>query len=206
MAETPPPIGEVPENYFTGGRHIISGELPAHLNLIGNATRVTHTPVITPDSSTPQPGQGPTPVIIGTWAALQYDQAIDKSYRLYKIPGAYVGPAVFHIHWTKSADGDEGGNSVRWRISYTLATGFPGLAEDIVLPTPTVVTVDDTYDDASTDSSRFMHTTADTPLPGFERFKYVGICVDYDSGNTTLATSDPVLVSLDLLLTESINK
>lgn len=200
---TLPELGQVPFDFFDAAGKLTSGELAAFLNKQSNATKLTHKPTVTPAEAQAAPGQGTTPIIFGTVVGLEYDQTTDKAYRIFKIPDAFVGDASFHIHWTKSADGDEQGNSVRWRFTYTV---FNGSSQDVALVTPTILTVDDAYDDGSVDGTRVVYRTSFVDAPGFLARNYVGLCVDYDSGNSNLATSNPVLVSADLVMREYINK
>lgn len=169
-----------------------------------NTTRLTHKPTVTPAESTSAPGQGPTPILLGTVLGLHYDNTTDASYRIFKIPSTFVGDASFHIHWTKSANAAETGNTVRWRISYTVFQG--NNAEIANGVSPTVLTVDDTYDDSGSDTSRIVYRTPNIVVTDFVPAYYVGLCVDYVSGSTTLSTSNPVLISADLLLREYINQ
>lgn len=204
MAEYPVPAsGEVPDDFFDAAGKITSGELAALLNQISNETRFNHLPIVSPSDATPQPGQGPAPIVIGTVIGFEYDQAADKSYALFKIPRSFVGDASFHVHWTKSGNASEQGNVVRWRLTYTV---FDGMTEEIANATPTVLTIDDTYEDGAADSSRIAYMTPFIAAPGFIGGYYVGLCVDFDSGGTTLALSNPVLVSADMVFREYVNK
>ena len=167
-----------------------------------NATRVFHEPTVTAVDAEPQPGQGPLATVIGTTVCLHFDQPDDKAYRFFKIPENFVGNPSFHIHWTKAGDADASGTSVRWRIEYTV---FPGGGTDIAGAPPTILTVDDVYEDASVGGTRIMYRTPNIAASGFMPGYYIGVCVDYDDANTSL-TSDPVLVSVDLIWTGNINQ
>lgn len=200
-----PDVESVPDDYFSGNRRIVTGELSALLNRAAdiNATRLIHAPTLTPGSGSSAPGQGPTPIVLGgSVLGLNYATVTDASYRVFKINPAYVGDASFHIHWTKSANPSEAGRVVRWRIRYTV---FDGSSEDVGAVAAQELLFDDTYEDASTDATRIVHRTANVSAAGFMAGYYVGIRIDYVAANTTLLSS-PVLVSADLLATELINR
>jgi len=165
-----------------------------------NATRRIHKPTITAELSSGSPGQVPDPIVFGSTIGLEFGGASDAAYRIFKISAAYVSDATAHVHWTKSADGDESGNTVDWRIQYTV---FDGLSQDIGLVTPSEVTISDTYVDASTDATRIVYRTDLAPLSGFVPDYYVGIRIDTPSN--TLA-SNPVLISVDVGEVELINR
>lgn len=135
-----------------------------------------HQPTITPNSGSNAPGQQPALELIGSILVANYTLNTDTAYRLFKIPSSYVDNAAFHIHWTKEAgaggDGDQSFNSVRWRISYIV---FPGSGADVNVA-PTVLDLDDTYEDDGT-TTRVMYRTADAPASGFIPNYYVGVCV-----------------------------
>ena len=195
-----PAIGQCPENYFTGNSQIVTGELPALLNQIANAERMRHKETITPSDSQIQPGLGPIPIVFGSVMGLQYDQpATDKAFRTMKIDECFVDNASFHIHWTKSGNGDELGSTVRWRVRYTIFDG----EDEIALVTPTELLLNDTYEDDGT-TTRITYRTADIPAPGLIAGYYIGACGDIDTAGTNL--SDPVLLSADLIYNERINR
>jgi len=165
------------------------------------SSRIVHLPVVTPTDSKEQPGQGPTPVVYGVVMGLHFDLATESAYRVFKIPTAFTGAdASFHIHWTKSANSNEAGKTVRWRLSYKV---FDGRTQDITAA-PTVLTFDDTYDDTGT-TTRIVYRTSDVAAVGFTAGYYVGVMLEYVAANTTLV-GGPVAVSVDLLLREYINR
>lgn len=166
-----------------------------------NATRIFHKPTITPSEAEVAPGQGPSPVVFGTVMGLHYDNATDKAYRVLKIDSNFTGTASFHVHWTKSGDLNESTNTVRWQLSYTV---FNGSSDEVALVAPTVLTWDDTYDDAGT-TSRIVYRTGNETAAGFVAGYYVGICLEYVAGGTTIS-GGPVVISADLLWEGSINQ
>jgi hypothetical protein len=168
------------------------------------ATRTIHKPTVTPSDAQVQVGLGPVPVVYGSTMGLQYNDPSDAAFRVLKIDYSFTGDgtgtdASFHVHWTKASDADESGNVVRWRLSYTV---FDGIGDDINVA-PTVLDMDDTYIDAGT-TTRTVYRTANVAAPGFIKGQYLGIKLEYVSGDTTLV-SDPVVVSCDLLYTNTIN-
>lgn len=203
MPEYPiPTLGEIPADFFEGAGKITSGELASVLNAISNETRVHHEPIVSASRSTPAPGQGPQPIVIGTLVGLNFDTVNDAAYRMFKIPDTYVGDASFHIHWTKSANGAENGRNVRWRLQYVVFNGH----DEPATITPTEITADDVYEDDSTDATRIIYRTANLPAEGFIAGYYLGLRVDYVPASTTLQTSTPVLISVDSLMRLNLNK
>lgn len=163
-------------------------------------TKTFHKPTITPTDSKVQPGQGPIPIVFGSTVGLHFDNTTDKAYRFLKIPNNYVGPATFHIHWTKSGDVNELDNVVEWKLSYTV---FDGKTQDVNI-TPSEVTLTDTYTDNGT-TSRIIHRTANSVEIPLVNNYYLGLQIEYVPGNTTLV-SDPVLISADLLWVGYVNQ
>lgn len=201
---TIPEIGEVPADFFDAAGKFTSGELSGHLNKIGNATALWHAPIVAASESSQSPGQGPTPALVGSCiVGLVFDTSTDKAYRLFKIPYNYDSDASFHVHWTKSGNASEQGRTVRWRLSYVIFDGLGDEVSDGIAPT--VVTVDDVYEDASTNTSRIVYSTAWVDAAGFVPGMYVGLLIDYVDASTNLV-GDPVLVSADLVMRLSINK
>jgi len=162
-----------------------------------------HEPVVAGTDGQPQVGLGPQIVVFNTTVGLQFDDATDKIYRWFRIPNNYVsGSAQMHIHWTKFADLNAQGTTVRWRVSYVDVNGRD---EDIALVAPTVIDLDDTYEDASVDGTRIVYATPNLALPDIDERSYIGFCVEFVPAGTTL-TSDPVLISADLVYQAYINK
>jgi hypothetical protein len=172
----------------------------AAINDLKNATRVIHTPGITPTSATFVPGLAPEVVQFGTLVALHYKKDIDKVYGYSKIPTSYVSDASFHIHWTKNVNTNQAGATVRWVIKYNV---YDGSSQDVnVGPTNTLI-LDDTYDDSGT-TSRVVYRTPNAAATGFVAGYYVSFEVGFDPANTTLS-SRPAIISCDLLSRQTIN-
>lgn len=169
------------------------------------STRGYHKPTITPESNSNAPGQQPDTDLIGTTVVAHYTPNTDTAYRIFKVPSNYVEGASFHVHWTKEAgaggDGDQSGNAVRWEISYTVS---PGDGADINAA-PTVLEVEDTYDDAGT-TTRIMYGTADVAAPGFVPNYYVAMCIKAITPTGSALTCEPALVTADLTFDEYINQ
>jgi hypothetical protein len=199
------------ESWELNWRNYLAAEAgPDGAYALAKATRFFHEPTVTPGQGSSAPGQGPSELVIGSVLGLHFDDPSDMVYRIFKIGTNFIpgGPgmtgdgtnASFHVHWTKAVDTDQSGGTVRWQIEYTV---FDGISEDIAV-TPTVIDLDDTYIDSGT-TSRIVHRTANVPAPGFIPGYYVGLCIGYDSGNTTLS-GGPVVVSADLLSLGFINQ
>lgn len=181
---------------FCAFRGMLPAEMVVALHRECQRDRIPyHKPTITPDHSTRFPGLGPDPVIYGTTLGMKYSTpATDKLYRIMKIDLNYCECASFHIHWTKSGDASELGNSVRWELKYTV---FNGEVRELALVTPSTIVWNSEYDDDSTSGSRLACRTEDKPAEGFVAGYYVGLEVSVDAANTTLI-SDPVLLSVDM--------
>lgn len=179
--------------------------LITNLLALQEETSTFHEPTVTPDAGTNSPGQQPDISTIGTTIVAEFTPDTDKAYRIFKIPSNFVSDAAFHVHWTKESgaggNGDESGNTVQWRLSYTV---FPGSSVDINVTPTGVLDITDTYDDAGT-TTRVIQRSADTTAPGFVANYYVGVCVEVVSGGTTMS-AEAALVSVDLTFTQFINK
>ena len=116
------------------------------LDELRGASRLIHTPGITPSTNSTVPGGGPEPEVIGTLIGLHYQRDTDLVYAYSKIQTTYLSDASFHVHWTKAVNTNQAGATVRWRLRYTV---FDGTSQDVAAgPTGTIIW-DDTYDDAS---------------------------------------------------------
>lgn len=198
-----PELGEIPEGYFEAAGKITSGELVGILNGISNVVRQYHVSTVTPSLATRVPGQSPTIVQMGNVIGLSFATG-NVAHRIFKIPKHYTDSAAFHAHWTKSSDvANEQGNTVRWRVEYTVWPGnngplVGGGADEYS------INLDDTYEDASIGTGRIAYRTPSVAAEGFIAGYYVGVKVDVDFGSTTV--TDPTLVSVDLTFNETINK
>lgn len=199
---TRPPLGQIPPKYFSGGSHLADGELAALLNEAARAdtTRIFHEPIVTASRATSAPGQGPSPIVLGTLIGLEFSGALDAAYRMIRIDAAHDEVlSTFHVHWSKSTNVDESGKTIRWRITYVV---FDGIAQDVIV-SPTVALLDDTYDDNGT-TSRIVYRTPAINTVGFTPGYYLGLCIDIDPAGTTLV-GNPVLAAVDLRLSLAIN-
>jgi hypothetical protein len=170
-------------------------------------SRLYHEPTVSPGSGTNAPGQQPTIGTIGATLVASFTLNVDAAYRVFKIPSNFLGNPAVHVHWTKepgvAGDGNENGNSVRWRISYGVWRSAPtGLNGDLNI-VPTVIDLDDTYDDAGT-TTRIAQRTANAALVGFVAGYYVGFCVEAVTPIGTPLTCEPALMSMDLTYDEII--
>ena len=172
------------------------------LDALGAASRIIHTPGITPSTNTTVPGGGPEPEVLGTLIGLHYQRDTDLVYAYSKIQTTYLSDASFHVHWTKAVNTNQAGATVRWRLRYTV---FDGSSQNVAAgPTGTIIW-DDTYDDAGTGSaSRIVYRTPNAAAIGFVAGYYVGMELGFVAASTTLA-GRPVVISCDILSRNSIN-
>lgn len=181
--------------------HLFNGSQSA----IKDATSTYHEPTLVPEFGTNAPGQQPDLALIGSTMVAQFTVNTDSAYRLFKVPSNYVTGAAFHVHWTKEegvgGDGDQSGNTVLWRISYTV---MQGNGTDINVA-PTVIDIPDTYDDSGT-TTRVTHRTADVSAPGFIAGYYVGMCIEAATPGGSALTCEPALITADLTYTQYINQ
>lgn len=167
---------------------------------VAGASRIIHTPGITPSVNATVPGGGPEPIVLGTLLGLHYQRDTDLVYAYSKIQTSYLSDASFHVHWTKAVNTNQAGRTVRWRLRYTV---FNGTSQDVTAgPTGTIIW-DDTYDDAGT-TSRVVYRTPNAAATGFVAGYYVGMELGFDAANTTLS-GRPVVISCDILARQSIN-
>lgn len=169
-----------------------------------SVTKIIHKPTITTSDATSAPGQGPSPIVLGTLMGLEFDNEVDVAYRVLKVDSSFSGDgsgsdASFHVHWTKSAIADASGQTIRWRLSYTV---FDGKTDEVANGTPTVLDFDDTYDD-NVAGDYIVHRTPSIPAPGLVPGYYIGVCVEFVAGSTTVV--NPVVISVDLLFRNYIN-
>lgn len=192
------------DNFIDQKIHLFQGERGATLT----TTRWFHGQTLTPGSASNAPGQAADLATIGSVMVASYTIGTDAGYRIFKIKNSYVSGAAFHVHWTKqpgaAGDGDQSGNSVRWRISYTVFESEPTAASDINVA-PTVIDLDDTYDDAGT-TTRLAHHTPNVAAPGFIAGHYVGICIEAVTPSGSALTCEPALITADLTYIQYINQ
>jgi hypothetical protein len=165
-----------------------------------NTTYLLHEPMITSSVSSSSPGQIPDPYLISPALLGLKFIATDEAYRMFRIQSVYAGEASLHVHWTKSDNINESGKVVKWRVQYCVFPGNNGNPSTIY-----EVSDIDTYESSDL-NSRIIYRTANMDISAqLQAGWYVGVKVDYVSGETTLISS-PVLVSLDLLVRNYINK
>lgn len=193
--DTPNPLMEV-----SGGLNV-----NGHAVAIADTIKTIHKPTITPANSKSAPGQGPQPIVYGSTIGLEFDTpATDNAYRIMKIDGTFAGDgsgsdASFHVHWTKGTDVNESGNTVVWRLEYTV---FDGSSNDINIA-PTVIQFTDTYDDTGT-TTRIVNRTSNISATGLIPLYYMGVGLSVVTGGTTI--TNPVLISCDLLFKNYVNQ
>lgn len=165
--------------------------------------RTFHAPIVTASFHSALPGTQPTPTAFNALLLLQFSLNNDAAFRQFKIPDSFVEDPKFHIHWTKTSNANESTKTVRWRVSYAVFNSTMTNFGDGAV-TPTVVEVQDTYDDAGT-TTRLVHRTADMPLVGFEPGYYVSLKIEAITPTGTAMASAPGLYSVDLTYSELIN-
>jgi len=162
---------------------------------------IHHDPTIPPDSAATAPGQQPDKVAIGSTLAALMTLNTDNLYRSFKIPTGYISDPSFHIHWTKSVDTNQQGNSVLWQISYNVWAGMGG---DLALA-PTVLQYEDTYEDAGT-TTRITHRTPNLPAVGFVPGYYLGVKVECLTPAGSPLGGEPALLTLDLIFRDKVDR
>lgn len=174
---------------------------PYPISNVTGATRIIHTPGVTPTSATFVPGLAPEVVQFGTTVGLHYKKDADVVFGYGKIQTSFVSDASFHVHWTKNVNTNQAGATVRWVLQYTV---YNGSSQDInVAPTGTL-TWDDTYDDSGT-TSRIVYRTGNAAAAGFVAGYYVSFKLGFDPAFTTLSDR-PVVISCDMLSRNTINQ
>lgn len=163
------------------------------------ATRQYHEPLVKPGSAV---NSGTTtPIAAGTLLLTAFTLNTDGAWQQYKIPSYFVGSPAFHVHWSKTTNANDLGRAVRWRISYTIFNGF----DQVGNVAPTVVEVEDTYDDAGT-TTRTIYRTSDVPVSGFVANYYLAVEIQAVTPVGVPLTNEPGLFSLDLTYTQYINQ
>lgn len=178
------------------------------LDANADATRIRHESITPSEYGARAPGSQPAPVPVGTVFTLEFTPNNDSAYRVFKVPTYFVGEASFHMHWTKSADVDESGRAVKWRVSYNVFDGGPqagGTGGDIITA-PTVLEFEDVYEDNDASGTRLIYRTPNLVSPGFIAGHYVGVCIEAITPTGLALLNDPALVSMDLIWSEYINK
>ena len=182
-------------NHFEGGANLTPQNQTDLRNLINQlAFERIHEPVVAPGKSGGPPGQNPEIESKEALSYLTFSVDIDSAYRLYKIPGGFIGEASAHVHWTKSQDTDQSGKAVRWRLTYKV---FNGYNEDGANDGAITVDLDDTYDDAGT-TTRIVYGTLNVPLAGFLPRNYLSMKIEAVTPGG-IALVEPGLVALDIV-------
>jgi hypothetical protein len=171
-------------------------------------TRTYHEPTITPELGANPPGQQPNVAVIGETIVAEFTPNTDSAYRIFKIPGSFFASPAFHVHWTKESgiggNGNQFGNSVRWRITYKVFQSTPTTADDINVA-GTVIDLDDTYDDSGS-TTRLAYRTASVAAAGFVAGYYLSVKLQAVTPAGTALTCEPALISMDLTFSEYINQ
>lgn len=174
---------------------------PALLAIEDHA-RIYHQAIVSASVGASQPGKQPAVIVSNALMLLEFTPDTDAAFRQFKIPSSYIGDAAFHIHWTKTGNGDESGKVVRWKVSYVAFEGHQG--GGLGNAAPTVVEVEDTYEDDGT-TDWYIYATPDIPMEGIEPGYYVSMKIEAITPVGTPMTSEPGLFSLDQTFTQYIN-
>ena len=201
----PAPSFPLARNHFDGERQLSDGSLADLMNDLDGRIVEYSQAIVTPSRITGPPGQLPPIDADGALVYVKYDGAAgaQQVHRTIKIRESYVSGGMFHIHWTKSDDSDRSGEKVKWKISYKV---FNGRDEDAAL-SPTVLTVEDTYDDDGT-TTRVVHRTVNVPVGSqlpLVADAYLAVKVEKDTASASVM-SEPGLVTLDLSYFHTINR
>lgn len=184
----------------------LSPELRAALEKAVSAVHeieTIHIQTVSVSASNSAPGKNPTPTDIGgSLLGLAFTLDIDDGHKIFKLPeGFTANSASFHVHWTKNTDLNVAGHTVAWRITYVV---FDGKTHNVA-GVGTAITLNDTYDDAGT-TSRIVHRTANYPVDGeFIPNYYTGIKVEAITPATGTPIAEPILISVDLILSKQIH-
>lgn len=151
-----------------------------------------HQPVVSPGRSDGPAGKLPP---IANHDALSFISfngvaGAQEVFRMIKIAPNFIGTPAIHIHWTKTDDLDRSGETVRWRVSYSVYDGEGG-----IVPASTVIDFDDTY----TDDGTSTHAVYETPwiaLVGVTARYYMSIKVEKATPSGS-AMAAPGIVAVD---------
>lgn len=186
----------LPYDYFSGGSLLTPEEndLADLINQLG--LEPWHEP-LSPLIIDGVPGLNPVADRKGVLLYVAFTVDTDIAFRSTKIPFTYHSNAAFHIHWTKSTDDNQDGNTVRWRVSYAHHSGNGGeasVAQHVYL-------FDDAYE-GTEDEERIVQRSPNIPLegtivPGY----YLAMSIEAISPPSGTPVSEPAIVSVDFTAT-----
>jgi len=172
-----------------------------------NATSVKHVEIKT--ATTLVHGAGsltPDVVYAGNLVYLEFNHTTDLGFAVYKVGRDFASNPNIHVHWTKSQDANESGNTARWRIGYTVYTSTPSTAGNAATTGVFVDTGTLTYVGGDANTDRLVYRTADMPLVGITAGQYITIKVTAPIPASGTPVTNPGLVSVDLTYSAFINK
>lgn len=182
----------LPYDYFSGGANLTpeDNDLSDLINQLG--LEPWHEP-LAPAIIAGPPGQNPEFGAKGILHYMAFTVNTDIAWRSSKIPFTYHSQGAFHIHWTKSTDDDQSGNTVRWRFSY----GYHNGRGDEASAAQHVYLFDDTYT-GLVDEERIVERSLDIPLegtitPGY----YLAATIEAITPPSGTPVSEPAIVSID---------
>lgn len=171
------------------------------------ATSSKHMDIGTAASLTPGPGVGtPDAHVAGNLVYLEFNQPTDVAFRIFKVGRDFASNPSLHIHWTKSQNINESGNTARWRIDYTVYTSTTGVAGNGAAVGAFVDTGTLTYVGGDANTDRLVYRTSDLPLVGIAAGQYLTIKVSALTPASGTPVTKPGLVSMDFVYNGYINK
>jgi hypothetical protein len=174
---------------------------------LAGETALVHKAIV--EAGTVQHGAGANTPDVQTKEALAYlvfNHPDDAAYRLFKIDRDFVDQPSLHMHWTKSADASEDGNTARFQIEYLAFESSP-TGEGNGAGTPNIVdTGDMAYDITDANDDRYVFRSVNMPLVGIVAGYYLAVRITSLVPGSGTPVTNPALVSLDLIYNATINQ
>lgn len=170
-----------------------------------NAVTVKHVDIATATGL--KQGQGATtPDIVykGNLVYMEFNHTTDVAFYLWKVGRDFKDTPALHVHWTKSQDVNESGNTVRWRIDYTAYTSSVSTAGNAAVTGTFVDTGNLTYAGGDANTDRLVYRSPDMPIV-VTAGQYVAVKISSPVPGGVSVTN-PGLVSVDLTYNAYINK
>jgi hypothetical protein len=172
-----------------------------------DATRLIHIPV--GEAATLVHGAGaftPDVVFKGNLVYLEFNHPNDTGFRVFKIDTDFKDSASLHVHWTKSQDQSEDGNTARFRIDYRIFESTQVTPGNAAVTGAFIDTRDMAYDIADAPADRYVFRSADMPIIGATAGYYLALKITALTPLTGTPVSNPGLVSIDLMYNAYINQ
>jgi hypothetical protein len=158
-------------------------------------TETVHFPLVTPSDA----DSASTFNADGALLTQEFEVGLDATWSRFRVPAGYQSGGTMHFHWTKSGDANESGKFVKWQLSYLV---FDGAAEDGAAA-PTVVAVEDSYDDNGT-TTRIVYQSSDVTISGLVAGKYVAVKIEAVAPAANPMASNPALFAADIVWTQKV--